>query len=252
MTQYEQALIAMKQLLSTVGESHWAQWLEQDIRDWRAARDTTHHRSAYGGMGSFNDIWICRANSHAVSEAQEPWVNALFEWLKALCYFLVSHPSETFAVRQLAQHIGRRDSSLAAFVGGDRAPASMRGYVTDDPKLQGWRCLRCGHSEVSSKDIETLLAQDLVPHTVFDSCEHSALSGLVDQILNRDIPRLEAIHECVDSAVAASGIVHNDRDGWMRPCPKCGRDDTAVYRWRLKTNGGWHFDSSDDNVAMRQ
>ncbi len=77
MNQYEHCLIAMKRLLDAVGESHWAKWIDTDIKVWRANCDVSHHLSAYGGMGSFNDIWICRANQHTLTEAQEPWANTL-------------------------------------------------------------------------------------------------------------------------------------------------------------------------------
>ena len=88
MTQYEHSLLAMKRLLDAVHETHWAQWIATDIEQWRAADDTSHHLSAYGGMGSFNDVIICRANQHSVSEVTEAWANTLFEWLKSVCYFL--------------------------------------------------------------------------------------------------------------------------------------------------------------------
>jgi hypothetical protein len=52
LSQYEQCLIAMKRLLESVGETHWATWIEQDIDAWRDRRDTSHHLSGDGGMGS--------------------------------------------------------------------------------------------------------------------------------------------------------------------------------------------------------
>ncbi len=251
MNQYEHSLIAMKRLLDAVGESHWARKVDLDIAKWRANRDTSHHLSAYGGMGSFNDIWICRANHHTLTDSQEPWANTLFEWLKSLCHFLAQHPDDSFDLNMLTSNIGRRDSTLAALVGGGKAPASIRGYATEDRKLQGWRCLGCGYGEASNRDIEYLVAEDVVPHMVFQSCEHSTLEKLVDQTLAGNILDLEAMRQSLAAAISSSGIALIDRDGWMRPCPSCGEDDTAVYRWRLVVNGGLHFEVADDNLPMR-
>lgn len=252
MTQYEHALIAMKRLLDAVGESHWARWIETNIHDCRSGRDTTHHRSAYGGMGSFNDVCICRANHHTVSESQEPWANTLFESLKSLCYDLANHPHDFFDAPTLAKRIGRHDSALAAFVGGDQAPASSRGYVTAEPKLQGWRCLSCRHSEASNRDIDCLIADDVVPNMVFSACEGLTLDQLVDLILSLEIQHLESIRASLASAVTNSGISLKNRDGWMRPCPQCGKDDTGVYRWRLITDNGFRFEPSEDNLELRE
>lgn len=252
MTQYEHSLIAMKRLLDAVGESHWANWIDTDITAWQTHRDVSHHLSAYGGMGSFNDIWICRANQHAVTEHQEPWANTLFEWLKSTCHFLAQHPNETFGAKSLAVAIGRHDSALAAFVGGDKAPASMHGYAHEDRKLHGWRCLRCGHAESSHRDIETLIAQDVVPKLVFESCEQLSLDELVDQSLALNIHNIRSLRQTIATAVTASGIALLDRDGWMRPCPKCRTDDTAVYRWRLVIGRELRFEPADDNLPMRK
>jgi len=252
MNQYEHSLIAMKRLLDAVRESHWAKWIETDITEWRSNRDAAHHLSAYGGMGSFNDIWILKANQHTVTELQEPWANALFEWLKSLCHFLAQHPQRFFTATTLTDRIGRHDSALAAFVGGENAPASMRGYANEDRKLHGWRCLRCGHGEASNKDIENLIARDVVPTMVFDACERMILGELVDQILACDIPDLTDMRQSLAAAVKDSGIALVDPDGWMRPCPNCKKDDTAVYRWRLAMNGGLRFEPSGDNLPMRQ
>lgn len=50
----------------------WEQWLRTD-RARIAAGDATgltHMRSAYGGMGSINDLYICPWNGHPVTEAE--------------------------------------------------------------------------------------------------------------------------------------------------------------------------------------
>ncbi len=241
----------MKRLLDAVGESHWSRWIGTCITAWHAKRDASHHLSAYRGIGSFNDIWICRANHHTLTEAQEPWANVLFTWLQSLCYFLAQHPNVSFDANTLSSAIGKHDSVLAAFVEGDKAPASIRGLAKASLELHGWRCLGCGHGETSSRDIETLIAQDVIPDRVFRSCELSTLDQLVDQVLACDMPELVILRRSLAVAAMECGVVLVDRDGWMSPCPNCGSGDTAVYRWRLMLNDGLRFEPADDNLPMR-
>jgi hypothetical protein len=251
MSQYEHSLTAMKHLLDAVGD-HWADWIGADIERWRSNRDTSHHLRAYGGMGSFNDIVICRANQHRITESRAPWANILFKWLKAICCFLAQHPNDSFTADALSNAVGMHNPSLSAFVGGNEAPSSMRGYANEDPKLQGWRCLDCGCSEASNRDIEYLLAQVVVPSMIFRSCEFLTLVQLVDRILECSINGIDNMRKEIVAAVTASDISLKNREGWMRPCPSCGRDATAVYRWRLITDKGFRFEPAADNLPLRK
>jgi hypothetical protein len=252
MSQYEHSLTAMKRLLDAVGERCWTDWIGMDIVRWRSNHDTSHHLRAYGGMGSFNDILICRANQHRITEDQEPWANILFEWLKSLCHFLAQHPNDSFTAEALSNAVGRHNPSLSAFVGGNEAPASMRGYANEDRKLQGWRCLRCGYSEVSHGDIEYLIAQVVVPAMVFRSCEFMTLIQLVDQTLACNISGIDNMRKEIAAAVRASGLSSKERKDWMKHCPNCGKDDTAVYRWRLIIDEGFRFEPAADNLPLRK
>ena len=105
---------------------------------------------------------------------------------------------------------------------------------------------------MSNGDIERLIAQDVLPQLVFTSCRSLSLDKLVDQVLACDIAGIENVRQTLARAVAASGITLNDRDGWMRPCPKCGKEDTAVYRWRIAVEDGVSFHPSGDNLPMRE
>jgi len=252
MNQYEHSLIAMKRLLDAVGETHWAQWIAEDLELWRSERDTSHHLSAYGGMGSFNDVVISCGNEHSVTEITDAWANTLFEWLKSICHFLAKHPTDSFTAEMLAERVGRHDSALAALVGGDQAPASMRGYANEPRVLQGWRCLHCGRSEVSDRDIEYLMAQDLVPNMVFSSCGTCTLDELVDQTFASDIPGIESTRKTLAAAVSTSGILLITRDQWNWRCPSCDSDDTAVYRWNLNLDNGCSFETSNDNLPLQK
>jgi hypothetical protein len=250
MTQYEHALTAMERLLTAVGEEHWANWIREDLDRWKATSDVVHHLSAYGGMGSFNDVIISVRNQHRVTNVHEPWVNTLFEWLKAICYYFAHHSHDQVTTETLRTTVGRDVPSLAAFVGGDRAPASMRGYATSDHDLSGWRCLACGREEVSSRNIDYFIAEDVLPSMVFRACVELTLNDLVDKTLAIDIQGLAESRRQLVATAEASGIIVRDREGWMRDCPACGRGDTAVYRWRL-VRDAMKLQPSSDNSPMR-
>jgi hypothetical protein len=250
MTPYENCLLAIERLLSTVGVNYWADWIRRDIQDWQNSRDTSHHLSAYGGMGSFNDIWICRENSHNVTEPQEPWVQSLFEWLKAVAFYLAEHPQDEVSAQELQEAIGCYDSVLAAFVGGRSIRADARGFADRRERLNGWRCLQCGYSEVTDRDLERYIAQNLVPGLVFEACERLALDQLVQRLLALEIERVASIRDDLVAAVAGSGITFLKRKGWMQPCSRCGAQNTGVFRWRLTAEKPPRFEPSDDNLPV--
>lgn len=72
-------------LLLNHGESHWFRWAT-------SCRAALHNNDAaafdrvlgaFGGMGSFNDLWILRINGHAVEPDQESTVNARLTGLRS-------------------------------------------------------------------------------------------------------------------------------------------------------------------------
>jgi len=249
--QYEHNLVAMAHLLDAVDERHWYSGIDKDLKQWRTSRDTSHHLSAYGGMGSFNDVWICAANKHEVSIQQEPWVNTPFNWIKSICHQLAQKPDDSLSALELSQSVGYYDADLSAFVGGDEAPDYMRGLSGTDIKLQGWRCLQCGYSEASSRSLESLLADIVLPSEIFRACEVRELDRLVDQVQALKLRGIDALRADLSQLIKSSGIVLSNRDGWMRPCPTCSSEDTAVYRWVLRKRDSRRFIPSDDNLPMK-
>ena len=76
------SLAELADFLDRYNETHWA----EHFRDYRnrlgcliqenapraeKAVAASAIRSAYGGMGSFNDLFICRMNKHPVEESDE-------------------------------------------------------------------------------------------------------------------------------------------------------------------------------------
>lgn len=60
MATYPEAMKAMRLLLDMAGEQYWRDRIQEDIQLWEAHHDAKYHLSAYGGMGSFNDVVITR------------------------------------------------------------------------------------------------------------------------------------------------------------------------------------------------
>jgi hypothetical protein len=51
-----------------------------------------HLLTAFDGMGSFNDLYLCKANGHAISENEEFEVNANLNRLSSRLYDLAAQP----------------------------------------------------------------------------------------------------------------------------------------------------------------
>jgi hypothetical protein len=64
-------------LLTKHGEKHWASWLEQDTRRIRNLDlyGIEHFLSAFGGMGSINDLVLHPINGHLIQESETDAAN---------------------------------------------------------------------------------------------------------------------------------------------------------------------------------
>jgi len=213
---FSQAVEAAHWLLTTVGERNW-------VGHFAAHRNgqTAGFRSIFGGMGSFNDLVICRANNHLVEADQEPLANQLLRSLSSICY--------------------------ATSARGDLTSAEALGACgTIGHELQGWRCRDCGYGRISPADLNALAAY----YDVAQAIEGGITSGSFLEGIQTVWERLDADDNQFRfrSTAERSGINFSDDKGWMRPCPYCGSDDTCVYRWDFD---GRDFTPSSDNLAMK-
>jgi hypothetical protein len=64
-------------MLQRHGVTHWATWLEKDknLLEKSDFYGIEHLLSAFGGMGSFNDLYICKENGHSIEDDQVSIVN---------------------------------------------------------------------------------------------------------------------------------------------------------------------------------
>lgn len=79
---------ALGELLRRYGEMHWAEWV---IRDRQRIQDgeaygAEHLLSAYGGMGSLNDVVIDPRNGHRIAEEDISAANERLRQLSSRTY----------------------------------------------------------------------------------------------------------------------------------------------------------------------
>jgi hypothetical protein len=79
-------------LLSAHGEQHWSNWIRKDIETIKNqdAYGIFHFPSAYGGMGSFNDIWLCTENGHKIIDSEVDDINNKLSTMKSMAYTLAN------------------------------------------------------------------------------------------------------------------------------------------------------------------
>jgi predicted nucleic-acid-binding Zn-ribbon protein len=208
---YRNALEALHILLDGIGETHWRDWIAHDIVEWDAHRSATHHLSAYGGMGSLDDLYLS-ATSYAIPPGKQPWVQALFEGLRSISYVLAKTPASLGAIETWLVRIGTWQR---------------------ETRLQGWKCRACGYAEVTPEELETFVARHELRPAILDAFKRETLPDLARTLLASEpapAPQRETIARTLD----ASGIEIRPREAWMRPCPKCGSGETEVNYWRLR------------------
>lgn len=77
-------------LLRGANENRWADWFDKDLAlvRKRDANGLTHLLSAYGGMGSFNDLLLDQRNGHTVTDASKGFVNDRLARLRSSVFSL--------------------------------------------------------------------------------------------------------------------------------------------------------------------
>lgn len=235
MNLYKLTLVAMYKLLNETGVQFWADWILKDLDYWKNNKSVKHHLSAYGGMGSFNDVVICVENNHKVIKCQEAWVNHLLMSLKSVTYYLAKSEKSEINFDMLEEKLK---------------------YIYS--KIQGSRCLACGYSELSESDVDNFIAPKIVNEEIVKALSEGSLIELTDRVIHMNLPQIDFEREKIKRIIDESNINFTTLHRWMRPCPKCGSDDTAVYRWnktKKKTmlmKGIEKFEPSADNLPLRK
>lgn len=207
----------MHDLLGVLKESHWRNWIAQDIEEWETRHSVTHHLSAYGGMGSFNDIGF-----------EDIWLGSLFDDLKSACYNFARHPIGKIAMTAL------RDSMGSIGV-----------------EIEGWRCLTCGYGAVSRRDIDYFIARRAIREAVLEAAADAKLREFVRSFVEKKPSNNALSNDTVAGWVRNGGIEIRASSEWLRACPACNSDDTAIYRWQFTKQDRGKFIPSADNLAVR-
>lgn len=232
---YKLILEAMYKLLDETGVGFWADWMLKDLDYWKNDKSVMHHLSAYGGMGSFNDVVICEENNHKVIKLQEAWVNNLLMGLKSVAYYLAKSEKGEINFDILKEKLKYNYS-----------------------KIQGSRCLACGYSELSESDVDNFIAPKIINEEIVKALSEGGLIELIDKVIHMNLPQIDFEREKIKRIINKSNISFTTLHRWMRPCPKCGSDDTAVYRWNRTKKKTMlmkeieRFESSEDNLPLRK
>ena len=204
---YPETLKVLRNLLEKSHNTHWVNWINEDIEQWNKFKKTKHHLSAYGGMGSINDLWVGGNDLIGI------WENEIFDNCKSLAY-------------TLAQKKGIGGSELVSFVKNPNGK-----------EIQGWRCLECGYSEISKNGIESYIANKFVPHILKEKIEKGELTSISKIKELRNLEKVVIKRNELISTIKKSEIKLTEKtDKWKKPCPSCNSENKAVYRWNFIEN----------------
>lgn len=225
MITYLHTIKALEYLLDKVVETRWRDWIREDIELWRTTQNVFHHLSAYGGMGSLNDLWISAHNRHAVMGFQEPWVNVALTLLRDLAFRLAG------LQRKESKLIYKWFSGLRTFLRTCVVINGILQMTRKNLRLDGWRCSSCGYLETQADRVESFLARTVLPMEISRAKTESDLIYIVDMALSGASPEIQTMRDEINARIVNSGIAITDRQGWMRPCPHCGSNSTEVCTW---------------------
>lgn len=214
-------LSALVYLFERAGQTGWLDFVKTHRDQALESGINPDILHAYGGMGSFSDVMLTPREQDPLDDLQGPWANRLLDTLRS------------------------RISSLA-----NETEGAETGAIFDsggEPPVSGWRCLSCGHGEITDLDIEAWVAAVLVPQHVRDATLEQ-WRDLVDEVLDRRVPGAEDDRADLEGRAAAAGLAVTSRRSNMCPCPVCDSADTVVYRWTLAP---WGFHPAENNLELR-
>jgi len=215
MDTYRNILLLLKDLLHKSENFHWEQWIERDIYEWDDLNSTSHHKSAFGGMGSINDLFV---GGHGKTGA---WQNNMFNFLKPMSW--------TFAtIREI------------------RLPK------TTATNIQGTICKDCSYSEITENEIEDYISDRYLPRiisTLLPSEQYVDLIN-IEELANRTEVNLE--REKLLNALKEFNINFSSNDNWLKNCLRCNSINTCIYRWEVSyTKGKIILTRSKNNLTIK-
>ena len=85
-----EALDELVTIFESHGEQHWSQWIRGDAAELRRGNleGVRHFLSAFGGMGSLNDRYLCPENGDRITKAEVATVAARLSELRSEAWSL--------------------------------------------------------------------------------------------------------------------------------------------------------------------
>ncbi|MTI49880.1 MAG: hypothetical protein FH761_18780 [Firmicutes bacterium] len=80
----------------------------------------------------------------------------------------------------------------------------------------------------------------------------------IGDVIMVNLTQVEPQRKEIIKIIKKSRINYTSLNRWMRSCPSCGSEDTAVYRWdkvkrkSILFNEQSKFKPSDDNLPLRR
>ena len=217
---YKISLEILHRILSESGDDHWANWIAKDINEWNENKKVDHHLSAFGGMGSINDLAVGGADMIGV------WKNRLFDIIKNLSWSLAKGKIS-------------------------KAPIDTEFYRFGNNEISGWRCQKCGHAKIDRVKIEDYLSTKFLPIIIVELIENNGLEKIIDldSIVNRN--EINTLRELISKQIIGQGITLTNGNEWSWTCPECESKDVCGYRWTFneKTN---ILTESKDNLKINK
>ncbi|MES2519923.1 MAG: hypothetical protein V4585_17530 [Bacteroidota bacterium] len=217
---YKISLEFLGQILKEEGQDFWANWMLEDIKLWETNKSVEHHLHAYGGMGSFNDIFIGNNDTEGL------WKSRVFGSFQTLAYSLAK---------------------------GNTFKLTLKESFSQSPNyvISGWRCRNCGDAKITSRDIEICVSSIFTPKLFVEFLQEDKLSTLlrVDEIITSEPVKQK--RQAIESLARNMNINVASDSNWWWTCPKCASDETCAYRWVL-VDGETRLIEADDNLEIKK
>jgi hypothetical protein len=199
MDTYRKTLLLLKDLLHKSGNSHWEQWIDKDIHEWDKSKSTSHHKSAFGGMGSINDLSVGGQGKVGT------WKNNMFDLLKSISWTFTAENKIQFPIATVSNIKGTicRDCSYAEI-----SESGIEGYI-------------------SNKHLPTIIAKLLPTGQYLDLTNIERLTYETEVNLDR---------QKLLGALTEFKINFIKTDNWLKTCPTCNSSNTCVYRWDISNS----------------
>lgn len=215
MDTYRKTLLLLKELLHNSDNSHWEQWIDKDIYEWDTSKSTSHHKSAFGGMGSINDLSVGEQGKVGT------WKNEMFDLLKSISW--------TFATKNKIQF--------------PTATVSI---------IEGTVCRDCSYAEISESGIEHHISSKHLPDIIANLLPTEQYLELTNfEMLSNKI-NVVADRKKLLTALTENKINFSKTSYWLKTCPVCNSTNTCVYSWDISNSDDKIvLTRSKNNLAIR-